>query len=63
MPTIEKRLGVLEKRFLRERKVFTFQPVVFDIAKDTPEEHERKIRQIAEIEASGGEAIVVNIVR
>ncbi|MBA4382191.1 MAG: hypothetical protein C0406_06450 [Sideroxydans sp.] len=62
MPTIEKRLGILEERYMRDsKKNKVYEVVVFKLL-DTPEEHERKIRQIAEIEESGGEVFAVHIV-
>jgi len=62
MQTIEKRLGVLEKRFMCDtKKSKVYETVVFEIL-DTPEERERKLLQIAEIEESGREVFVVNVV-
>lgn len=51
---LEQRVAALEKIIADSKPFAPIQFIVLDIGRDDPEEYERKLQRIAEIEASGG---------
>lgn len=62
MATLNQRIEALEKIIFDRTPIAPVQFIVLDIGRDDPEEYERKIQQIAAIEAKGEQVIIYQVV-